>query len=86
MTSSAPAALLHALDALVPARDDLAWPSGKENGCAAVPRGVELLAVLEEHARVLDVDGLAGGRLRAGALLEVLEGEARGRGRARWGP
>ena len=36
----------------------------RERLAAAVPGGVELRAVLEEHARVLDGDGLAGGGLR----------------------
>ena len=87
MTQQAPAALLHAHDALVPARDDHARAEReRERLAAAVPGGVELRAVREQHADVLDVDGLAGGRLRALAHLEVLVDAGRSAGRRPWGP
>ena len=46
---------LHPQDALVPARDDLARAQRELEGLLALaPRGVELLAVLEQHADVVD--------------------------------
>ena len=52
-------------------------PSGNVERLAAVPRVVELRAVLEQHARVLDLDGLAGLGLGAVALFDVLDDERR---------
>src|SRR5690348_1192703 len=62
----APPADLHALHALVPAGDDLAGAEREAERLPAIPRRVELLAALVEHADVLDGHGLAGLRLRTG--------------------
>src|SRR3954451_24216744 len=75
----APAADLHARDPLVPARDDLALAEAELERVAAVPGGVELLAVLPRHADVVDLDDLARDRLVAGALDDVLDLELVGR-------
>src|ERR1700712_3728558 len=75
----APAADLHALDALVPALDDLALAEPELEGVATVPGRVELLAVLPGHADVVHVDDPPGDRLVALADLEVLDLELVGR-------
>src|SRR5690606_13470398 len=80
----AAAADLHAGHALVPALDDLAGPEAEAERVAPVPAGVELLAGAPRHADVVDLDVLAGGRLGAGALLEVLDHQVGGRGLAGW--
>src|SRR3954471_3116370 len=56
----AAAALAHAGDAEVPALDDAAGAEREVEGVAAIPRGVELLAVGEGDADVVHVDVIAG--------------------------
>src|SRR3954451_8846985 len=68
----APAADLHALDALVPALDDLTLAERERERLAAVPRGVELLAGRPRVADVLHRRHLPGLDRRALADDEVL--------------
>src|SRR4051812_1280982 len=68
----APAADLHALDALVPALDDLTLAERERERLAVVPRGVELLARRPRVAHVLHRRELAGLDRRALAGDEVL--------------
>src|SRR3954451_13986938 len=74
-----PAADAHPGDAVVPALDDLALAEAELEGVAAVPRRVELLAVLPRHADVVHLDRPAGDRLVAVTDLDVLELELVGR-------
>ena len=68
----APAALAHAGDAEVPALDDALGAEREVEGLHAVPRGVELLAVLERDADVMDGDVIAGLGGRAAADDDVV--------------
>src|SRR4051794_23168636 len=74
-----PAADAHPDDAVVPALDDLALAEAELERVAAIPRRVELRAVLPRHADVVDLDDLAGDGLVAVALHDVLDLELVGR-------
>src|SRR5690606_23065921 len=78
----APAADLHAEQALVPALDDLADTDREVERLTAVPRRVELLARGPGDADVVRGDLPTGGRLLALADLDVLDDELAGRGLA----
>jgi calcium-translocating P-type ATPase len=69
----AAAADAHALDPLVPARDDLPLAEPELERLPAVPRGVELLARAKRDADVVDGDLAAGRRLGALADHEVVD-------------
>src|SRR5262249_31522338 len=73
------AALLHADHALVPAGVDHAGGELDRGRLVARPRGVDLLAVGPRVARVVHRQLLAGLRLRALALDDVLDHQLRGR-------
>src|SRR4051812_34444059 len=68
-----PAADLHARDALVPARDDLALAETELERAPAVPGGVELLAGLPRDPDVVDLHDAPGDGLLAVTDGEVLE-------------
>src|SRR3954451_5280589 len=74
-----PAADAHPGDAVVPALDDLALAETELERVGAIPRRVELLAVLPRNADVVDLDDLAGDRLVAVAVDDVLDLELVGR-------
>ena len=75
----AAAAHAHALDALVPAADDVAGAKRERQRRAAVPKGVELLAAAERDPHVVHVHDVAGLRLGAVALDDVGDLELDGR-------
>jgi len=70
------AADLHALHAFVPALDDHAAAEHERERVVAVLARIEFLTV-GQPARVVDADGLAGLRFRAGAFGQVFVFEAR---------
>src|SRR5471032_2847338 len=70
------AAHLHLLKALRPARDYLA--ERERCGLSTLVRGVEFGAV-RERAAIVDGHGVSGGRLRAGAFLDLRHGDAGGK-------
>src|SRR5690606_4718542 len=76
----APAADLHALDAGVPALDDLADTEAEVERRAAVVRRVELLAGGQGDADVVHRHGASGARLGTVADGEVGDDEVGGRG------
>jgi ribosome-associated protein len=75
----AAAADLHALDALVPAGDDLSDTEAEVQRGAAVVRRVELLTRRVGDADVVHRDGGAGGGLLAVPLGDVGDAQVRGR-------
>src|SRR3954454_3321298 len=76
-----PSAHPHPRHALVPSRDHAAGAERELEGLrTAAPRGVELLAVLVEHAHVLDAEVVARLCRRALALHQILDLERLGRG------
>ena len=73
---------LHAGDPLLPSSDQIGQREGDR--LAAAPRGVELFAIVEADAKVVNLDGCSGRSLRAIADNDVRDLK-RGWCRALWG-